>query len=713
MNALLRLATALRPSLYSTTMLGSAVRGGVTYPGGLDQLTPSLALQSGAVTAALNFECALAGGYSRIGGYERADGQLSPSAAVFILVQVTAFTNVPAVGASVTQATSGATGTVAAVNNVAAAYYLILTQTVGAWDESHAITSGATPIGTATTTTVTLTAAETAQYLNAAADIYRSLIGAIPGTGSVIGVLRMVIDGDDEMFGFRANAGGTAVDIYQATTAGWVNVPFYKIVEFTAGGTAVPAEGQVLTQGGVTATIKRVMQRSGSTTWAGSTAAGAFIITTPAGGNFAAGAATVSTSGATCTLSGAQTTISMLPGGRIEWAKGNFGGQLSTLRAYGADGVNKCFEFDGDVLAPITTGLTDDRPTHIAYHYGFLFVSRDASITHCGPGTPYRWSSTDSGGEIAAGDTVTCMISVPGNQTSPALAVYQENNTSILYGSDPDPTTGDFKFVNFTADSGARPYSAQALSDTISFDHLGVSGLATSLNFGNFTATTYTRNLMPFIEQERQRVIASSANQTKGQYRAFFSDGYGLYLTFDGQQFIGAMPVLFLNPVTCIDTSTTANGDEVTFFGSSDGFVYQLDKGTSFDGAAIDAYITLAWDNFRLQRQIKGYKGARIEVIASAYVSFEFGYQIGYGTTTITQPAAADYAISSTSPIWDVFVWDEFYWDGQAPEPSSIDMVGSGENVQVTIASETDYIPAYTVNSITYRYSKRRGLREG
>ena len=69
---------------YSITRLGGGVTSaGVAYPGGLDLTTPSLALQPGALRDSLNFECSQAGGYARIAGYERYDGQTSPSGATY------------------------------------------------------------------------------------------------------------------------------------------------------------------------------------------------------------------------------------------------------------------------------------------------------------------------------------------------------------------------------------------------------------------------------------------------------------------------------------------------------------------------------------------------------------------------------------------------------------------------------------------------------
>ncbi len=687
---------------YSITKLGGGVTSaGVAYPGGLDLTTPSLALQPGALRDCLNFECSQSGGYARIAGYERYDGQASPSTATYIIVQVDAFTNVPVVGNTITQATSGATGVVVAVSNVVSAYYVAVTSVTGAFDYTHAISVGVTPIGTAITPMVAVSALLNAQYIAAAADVYRALIAKVPGSGSVLGVVAMVFAGVDHVYAFRANVGGTAVNIYKSSGAGWVQVPFYNIVSFTAGTTATALDGDTLTQGGVTATIKRVMTRSGA--WAG-TAAGAFVITTPAGGNFTAGAATT-TSGASVTISGAESAITILPGGHFEFVKCNFSGQITTRRIYGCDGINKAFEFDGDALVPITTGLSPDAPSHIAFHKNFLFLSQASSIIYCEVGFPFRWAT---GGETATGDVVNAMISLPGAQDTAAMAVYMASNTAILYGA----TAATFNFVMYNVGTGALAYSVQNLFDTMAFDHLGVVTLRATLNFGNFSSTALTKNILPFILQERAKTCSSSVSRDKSQYRVFFNDGYGLWLTIVNQQYVGAGLVLFPDPVLCIDEDDAAAGGEVTYFGSSSGYVFQLDVGTSFDGAAIDAHITLAWDAIKSPRILKRYRRASIEMQGTGYAAIQFGYQLGYGSNLIGQPNFVTYPTGfASSPVWDQFVWDNFVWDGQTLLPTDVGVTGTAENIQVTISSGTNYISSYNVNSVIHHYTMRRGIR--
>jgi hypothetical protein len=735
---------------YSQTQLGSGTNAqGQAFPGGLDQTTPSLRLQPGALSDALNFEVAPFGGYSRIDGYERVDGRPSPSAAAYTIVQVAsvanlpdfgadfggdfliaaympvsvgflvppdftsdftsdftilAQSNTPTVGQVVTQPNTGAQGTIVAVVITPVAY-LVLTLVSGVFDQVSPLTlPGPIGIGNAAALTVSIDAQTKAVYTAAAADGYRALIQQVPGAGPVLGVVSMAFLGVDQLYALRANLGGTAALLYRATAAGWILVPYYNLISFTAGGAAVPLDGDTLTQGGKTATIKRVMWQSGA--WAGS-AIGQFVVTNPVGGSFTAGAATT-TSGATLTLSGVQAPITMAPGGRFEFEKCNFSGQLITRRIYGCDGVNPCFEFDGDTLAPISTGLSPDAPSHIRFHKNFLFIAQAASLIYCAAGNPFKWSALDGGGEIATGDTITGMITLPGSQTTATLGVYLRSNAAFLYGT--DPTT--FNFVTFSSSIGAVPYSVQNLFDTFFLDDLGVVTLKTTLNWGNFLPSTLTKNILPFIARERGNLVASSVCRSKSQYRLFFGDGYALYCTVLNQQYLGAAPVLFPDILTSVDTTKLVNDTEVTYAGSKSGYVFQLDIGTSFDGAAIYAYFVTAWDAVKSPRILKRFRAASIEVQGASYAQIQYGYQLGYNSDQIAQLPATSVTFNlGAVQHWDSFVWDAFTWDGSGLLPTDIDETGTAENIRVTISSGTNYIGAYTVNSIQHHFSMRRGMR--
>lgn len=671
----------------------------IALKGGLDLITPTLSLKPGVARDALNYECNVTGGYTRIAGYERFDGHASPSTAVYVILSVVMSASV-SLGATVTGVTSGKTGVIIATSTG----QLVLTAVSGAFTDGETLNVLGSPVATVTTTLgQTGTSSLAAVYSALAANSYRASISKPAGSGPVRGVMQI----GSNVYAFRNNAGGTAVDVWKSSAAGWVAVPLYKTVSFTAGAVATPADGATLTQGAVTATVKRVCKQSGA--WTG-TASGTFVITTPSGGggNFAAGAATLS-GGATVTLSGMQTPIALAPNGHFEFVSGNFGGTAASTRIYGCDGVNKAFEFDGDVLAPITTGMPTDAPKHIAVFKNYLVLSFTASLQLSGIGDPFGWTAVLGAAEISAGETITNLLLLPGSQSGGALLVQTRNNTLILYGS----SAANFSLVTYNNGVGALDYTAANMAGVYSLDDRGVMGLNATLAYGNFEQASLSANIRPFIVTNRQFGQACCANRERSQYRIFFSNGYALYNTIVNDKYLGTMPVYFPDPVFCAWEGEDGNGNEVTYFGSKDGYVHQLDVGTSFDGAAINSYVTLNYDAIRGPRILKRFRKASAEITGSGYAPIAVGYSLGYGSTEIAPQVTATYASEFSVGQWDSgLTWDSgFVWDGSSLLPKEVELTGTAENIAVTFSSNNDYTAPFTINSLIIHYTPRRGLR--
>jgi hypothetical protein len=670
----------------------------IVLKGGMDVVTPTLSVNPGVIRDASNFEVSVTGGYSRIQGYERADGQPSPSSAVVQQLTVDLFLTTPLVGDTVTGAMSGATGVVAFVG----ADYLAVTKVVGLFEEAEDITDGGPTVGTLTSVGGTQGSQVDAQIQAAAADIYRADIGEVPGAGPVRGVFYY----NDTLFAFRNNVGDTAAELYMATTGGWVLVPFYLEVEFSAGAGEID-EGDNLVQGANTALIKRVVIESGDI--AAGTAAGRFVIEAPAPGSFIAGAATISGGGAgTATLDGAESQITRPAGGVYQFVIDNFQGQAATKRVYGCDGVGLAFEFDGDVLVPVRTSSVPDTPKFVAVFKKQLFLAIDGSAVHSAPGLPYNFQGIDGAYEIAIGDTITGLTVTRGEQAGGAMAIYGRNSTSLLYGSG----AADWQLVQYGEGSGCISYSAQYLNEPYVLDDRGVTTLQTSLNYGNFDQATLTHNIQPFINSKRTRVATSLVNRTKSQYRLLFNDGSGLFCTILNGKYLGAIPVEFAHTAFCSWAGETSGGSEVSYFGAVDsGYVFEMEKGTSFDGEPLVANFTLAYNFSRSPRILKKYLHAALEVTGSGYAQIDFGYSLGYGSSNIPQAGLAAYASAFAPANWDTFVWDAFFWDGVTLSPTEAELRGAAENIAIAISSGNTYVGAYTINSIIIHFAHRRGLR--
>ena len=673
----------------------------IMLKGGLDQITPSMSLQAGAVRYALNYEVSVAGGYSRIKGYERFDGRPSPSEAAeggtHRYVSVALFSHVPAVGDTIV-ASGGATGVLAYIDGSV----MVLAKNTGTLDDGQTITTSGNLIGTLNNIFAgPANAEQDAIVRNAVASIYRADIFEVPGSGPVRGVVEF----NDTVFAFRDNLAGTASAVYKSSTTGWTLVPFLKTVDFTAGGTTVPNDGDTLTSGSITAVIKRVVRTSGD--WPAGTAAGQLVIVTPTDGSFSAGAAVIG--GVNVTLAGAETTITMLPGGRFEFDEHNFGGQALTTRIYGCDGVNRAFEFDGETLAPITTGSDVDTPKHVCAHRGFLFLAIGSSALHSAPGLPFDWTALSGAEEFALGDDLTGMVSMPGGTTGSTLGIASRNNTYILYGTGPV----DFNLISFNTGSGACSYSMQNMAQTFLYDDRGVTSVQTALQYGNFASNTLTNAVLPFINQHINMLTASQLCRRKSQYRVFFSDGSGLFLTIANNKYMGCLPVLFPNVVRCAYEGKRSDGTDIMYFGSDDGMVYQMEKGTSFDGAAIDFYLVTNYSNAKSPRTLKRYRKASLEITSEngCYAAFDFATILGYDSAEYSQPKNESFAQYTGQTRWDSFIWDNFFWDANRVQPMECGLEGTAENIAVLISGSSAIVPAFTLNSVMVHYSPRRMMR--
>jgi len=663
----------------------------IRLSGGLDQITPTLSLPPGVARRAANFECSINGGYSRIAGYERFDGHPSPSGAgynVFVCV----ITGTVAVGNTITGVTSAATGYVIAVTSTT----IVITKETGTFVAAETLNVGGLPV--ATLTSIQGLAADgytDATYKNAAADVYRNDISEVPGAGSVLGVAYY----SGTVYAWRSTS------MYKSTSSGWTAVTLGKELIFNTG-TAAIADGNTVTGASSAATgiVARVVLESG--TFAAGTAAGRLILSSTTG-VFTSGENLTVAAAVKAKAGGAATQITLTTGGRYETVVANFGGGTANYKLYGCDGVNRAFEFDGTTFVPIKTGMTVDTPNHLAFHKQHLFLSFGASVQFSGLGYPYQWTPLLGAGEIAMNAAVTNLLVLPGDQSSGALAIYTRNETSVLYGT----SSANFSLSSFNTGTGAYAYTAQTMDQAYVFDDRGIMSLGTTLNFGNFLPAALTMNIQKFISTRRELAIGSTVNRDKGQYRVFFSDGSGLYMTVLNGNLIGSMPIEFTDAINCCVDSEAPNGGTVQFFGSTNGFVYQMDLGTSFDGDAIPANVNLVYNSIKSPRILKRYRRASVELTGNSYAEIQFGYDLGYRTLALSQPDDASYQNDLRSSYWDEMSWDNFVWDGSDISPSEIEVTGTAENMAIRISSVSDLFASFTVNNIIVHYTLRRGLR--
>lgn len=669
----------------------------VRLRGGLDLITPTLDLKPGVLRDSVNWEVSTTGGYTRIAGYERYDGRPNPSDAGFATIEVSAVGTL-AVGDTFNGQTSGATGVILAVVGTTFVY----SKATGTFQVGENVREGVSVQGTVVSLSAVSTSAQlTAQYSALAADLYRADITAIPGSGPTRGVAYY----GGVVYGWRNNAGGTALEIYKSTSGGWSLVNLGFAISFNTGVGEI-FDGNTVTglTSGASGVVTRVVKRSGS--W-GTTAAGTLIFASTTGTFTSGEALRVGgvTKATSTSVSAAQT---LLPGGKVSTDQAALSGGLFGKKLYGADGVNPAFEFDGTSYVKITTGMTADQPLLAKCHKNHLFLTFNASLQHSGLGLPYEWSVVVGAGELAMEGQITGLSTLPGSSTSAALCIYTRNATAVLYGT----TSADWNLSTYNQGTGGLLYTNQVLSSAYVLDDRGVIELTASQNYGNFSDATLTNNIRPFLSGRRNLATASVVNREKSQYRVFFSDGYGLYITINNGKLLGCMPVFFNDPATVACEGETPDGAETAFFGDTAGFVHRLDAGTSFDGDTISASMFFNYNPQRDSRTLKSYKRGSLEITGSSYAEISVGYDLAYSDATrVDQQSGRAYANSFIAPFWDSFIWDMFVWDGLSLGPTDIEIRGTAENIAMRIDCNGNYFNSFTINSLILHFIQRRGLR--
>ena len=670
----------------------------ISLGGGLDQVTPTLSLRPGFARRAANFEASISGGYTRIQGYERFDGRPNPSDATYTILTVQLVAAV-AVGDTLTGDSSGATAVVMAIDED----NIVVTEEVGFFTSGEVLLDGATPVGAVVEVAgVAADGLTDAGYKHQAANIRRAVITEVPGEGPVLGVVYY----KGTVYAWRDDfPAQTKAELYKSSSNGWTLVPLGIELKFDQGEKEIVDGDTVVGQNsGATGVVKRVVVESGS--FGNNDAQGRLIFETVTG-TFTNGEQIRVSAQKYARSLGAQTAITMLPGGRFEMVIGNFGGGPGNTKVYGCDGKNRAFEFDGEVFVPIATGMTVDKPNHVAVHKQHLFLSFGSSLQFSSIAEPYKFQPLLGAGELAMNDVITNLLLLPGDQSSGALGVFTRKDTSVLYGS----SSSDFELINLSSGTGAIAYTAQMMDSAYVLDDRGVLSMSAAQNFGNFDTSSLTLNIRPYVQFRRNLATASLVNREKAQYRLFFSEGAALYITIANGKMLGAMPVQLQNPVTCAFEGESLDGSSTSFFGSNNGFVYRLDAGTSFDGAPISANMSLVFNSIKSPRMRKRYRKASIELTGDSYAQIQVSYDLGYRSADVVQPGNTAYEADLRDSYWDSMQWDNFVFDGNEISPSEVEVEGTAENIALSVSSTSALFQPFTVNSIMLHYTIRRGLR--
>lgn len=327
---------------------------------------------------------------------------------------------------------------------------------------------------------------------------------------------------------------------------------------------------------------------------------------------------------------------------RYQFISYNFFATEERNAIYGCSGAGPAFVYEPrtNKLTFISTGVEgeEDKPRHVSAHLSRLALGyKWGEVYVSAPGEPTNFSGVDFAATFGFGDKITGLSPTAGDAT----AVFTENSTWMLVGAAGDDANPARQQV-VNARVGAIEYTVQSSGNRPIFASFrGIETLETTEQFGEFFTAPMTYDVSPWLLERLQTaagleatdrsVVNSVVVRNKNQYRLFFADGYVLTLSQVGVEKTpqSTIQYYYFNSdfdqyarVFATASGVTTEGRERVFMSveeapaipantppelyleadpvdSSDlnyDYVYELDKGRSFDGGVIKAAFTLFYN---------------------------------------------------------------------------------------------------------------------
>ena len=399
-------------------------------------------------------------------------------------------------------------------------------------------------------------------------------------------------------------------------------------------------------------------------------------------------------------------------GFKFDYVIHNFVGDGGADKVYFATGVAPAYEFDGSSFVQVTTGMADDTPDLIAVHKYALWLSFGPSLQFSAPNDPFLWNVTLGAGEFVVDSDITGIQSLTSQDGTSNLLVSTKNTINMVYGN----SQNDFGLFPYIPDMGAIDNTLQVMGHrVVVHNNFGLSTLSTAQEYGGFTEATFSGAIKPFLDERRNKVTASVVVRGKNQYRLFFDDGTGVYVTFDGQKLKGITLVRFPDVVRKALSVIQDDGSELVLIGCDSGRVNRLDVGSSFAGKPIQFFCAMSFNHFKSSSLLKHFKRVEIEVQPEGFFKMDVGYDLDQRgpRRAVTDNQETVSPSSELTAFWDTFQWDAFHWDGASVSPVVVDTPGSGKSLSIRFQGRNRISRRFNISSITAHYTVRRFTRGG
>jgi hypothetical protein len=320
-----------------------------------------------------------------------------------------------------------------------------------------------------------------------------------------------------------------------------------------------------------------------------------------------------------------------------------------------------------------------------------------------GVGEPANWTVVLGAAEIGLGDDITGVM----EDTAGSLFIFTRGRTFQLSG---DSLNG-YLLKAFDPENGAIADSVQRIGFGIHLDDRGFGSLTSSDKHGNYQANTLSGLIQPLVDQllKTTTVTESVIHRGGNRYRCFFADGRFISIGVKGTKVAGHMVCGYGKVVRCAVSAEDTDGTERLFFGSDDGYIYEAEKGTSFDGDHITAALRPAFHHSGNPDRIKRYRSGRIEAVANGPCSLMVTPDLSFGDTV---QAERDISATVGGAVWNLADYETFNYNARLEPLKSFRIEADGTHIGLWIRHVSKVERPHTLRAIVYQ-SSLRGLKRG
>lgn len=674
----------------------------VPLRGGLTLSSSPLDVYAGAIKDSLNWFEDIQGGYTTVGGYERFDGKLAPSDDTYYFARFdswdTKVTNIVdnttiIVDSTITMRVLFTDITTEADTMIAVVCQVDASTIPDDLDEAPLDWDGTSSLVSLTPRADEVDATDLA-YLEAATAYTRSEIDEIPGTGIVAGHLQI----NDNVVAFRDDTG--VAKFYKQSSAGWVEGRFGRLVEISS-----YTAGDILA-GDTIDTLKYLV--AGVAEWYDSTGTPdvtkAWLVVVPITvANAPTTGANTSNTGATFTIDSVVQPIASW-GSYIESRNHNFLADPAAEAAWFCDGTNlaMCYSSEYNAVVPISANynaMSGKKATSITVLDDQLFYSTGTgTFVLSEPGNPFNYGGAYGAAEIGVGDLITDMAESDGEN----LIVYTKRGAKKLTGTD----VSNMQFKTSAGNVGAMPRSVQKLDDLYSLSSRGITQLRRTEAIGGYLGGAVSTNIAEALAGLSTKLNCSTTFPNKEQIRWYFNDGKFLSMTRlpseDGVRFSFAFGNYPDRPVTSVTTEIWSDGVERTFFTSDTGYLYEAEKGTSFDGSTIYSFVELQANHLGNPAIDKAFKRVFWEAKSEGEATMTLTYSLNYGEKSFETRDVISYG---GRYIYDEGVFDLARFDSATRTRSKANLKGKGFAITFSIDHNSAFSLPINLTGYTLHYN--------